>query len=283
MKTTHAVEVDGAALAAEVVACEQAQAEPVVLLHAGGTDSRVWDAQVASVAPKRTVIRYDRRGFGLTRVLHPVPHSHVADLCAVLDQLGVHRASLVGFSQGGRIALDLALAAPNRVASLLLVAPAVSGAPTPVVQGPAGQCFDAIAAAEAREDVEAVNELEARLWLDGPEASAGRVGGAARQLFLDMNGRALRSPTPGDAIEPPSAWARLDQVRCPVWILWGDLDLPHVQQRCQALVERIDAARGVCLSGLAHLPMLEAPDRFNVELQKFLALRCGPEPGASTP
>jgi pimeloyl-ACP methyl ester carboxylesterase len=283
MKTTHVVEVDGATLAAELRVCDRAQAEPVVLLHAGVTDSRVWEAQVAAIASTHTVVRYDRRGFGATRIHRPVPHSHVEDLCAVLDRLGVRRATLVGCSQGGRIALDFALAAPHRVASLLLVAPAVSGAPTSLDEGAAARCIDAIEAAEARDDIEAVNELEAQLWLDGPDASPGRVGGAARRLFLDMNGTALRSPTPGDDIEPPSAWARLDQVRCPVWVLWGDQDLPDLQQRCEALVDCIDGARGVCLPGLAHLPMLEAPDRFNVALQEFLALGGGPEPGASAP
>lgn len=279
MRNTHEVEVEGATLAAELVPCEQAQAQPVVLLHAGVTDSRVWDAQVAAVGTTRVVIRYDRRGFGSTRMRHPAPHSHVGDLCAVLDRLGVRRASFVGCSQGGRIALDLALTAPDRVASLLLVAPAVSGAPTPVLHGPAARLMDAIEAAEARRDVEAVNELEARLWLDGPEAAAGRVGGDARKLFLDMNGKALRSAAPGRVIEPPSAWTRLDRVRCPVWVLWGDLDLHHVQQRCEALVGRIEAARGVQFSCTAHLPMLEAPGRFSGALEEFLGSHVEPRTG----
>jgi pimeloyl-ACP methyl ester carboxylesterase len=272
MNPTHEVEVDGATLAVEYVQGEWPSADPVVFLHAGVADSRMWNAQQAAVGPARATLRYDRRGFGLTRVQRPARHSHLADLCAVLDAVGVQGADFVGSSQGGRIALDFALAAPHRVTSLLLVAPAVSGAPISAVEGHTARLTAAIEAAEARNDIDQVNELEAQLWLDGPDGPAGRVGGAGRALFLDMNGKALRSPAAGDATEPPSAWDKLDRVRCPAWVMWGDRDLPHVKARSEDLVERIDTARRVLLPGTAHLPMIEAPERFNAQLKTFLSI-----------
>lgn len=272
MKPTLTLQLDGAALAVEHVPQAGAAVEPVVFLHAGVGDSRMWESQRATVGPLRSTLRYDRRGFGASRVLHAVAHSPVADLVAVLDAIGVPRAVFVAGSQGGRIALDLALADPARVAAMLLVAPAVSGAPEPELEGPAAALSEAIEAAdEQRGDADAVNELEAQLWLDGPTAPAGRVGGEARALFLDMNGIALRSPDPGDEIEPPSAWQRLGNVRCPSWIVWGDLDLPEVQNRCEQLARRIAGARAEPLPGTAHLPMLEASDRFNAVLGRFLS------------
>jgi pimeloyl-ACP methyl ester carboxylesterase len=268
--STHDIEVDGAVLAVEFVRCDRASAAPVVFLHAGVADSRMWDAQQAALRTQRSTLRYDRRGFGITKVRRPVTHSLVGDLCAVLDAVGVERADFVGCSQGGRIALDLALAAPDRVASLLLVAPAVTGAPALVPEESTGSLASAIEAAEVSADLDRVNELEAQLWLDGPAGPVGRVGGSARELFLDMNGKALRSPITGDAVEAHSAWHRLEDVRCPSCVLWGDLDLPHLQSRCEVIVERIRQARRVVFPGAAHLPPLEAPDRFNAALQAFL-------------
>jgi pimeloyl-ACP methyl ester carboxylesterase len=271
MNPSHEVEVDGAVLAVAFERGEGIGATPVLFLHAGVADSRMWDAQQPLAAALRPTLRYDRRGFGATRIRRPTPHSPVADLCAVLEAVGVERVDVVGCSQGGRIALDLALAAPGRVASLLLVAPAVTGAPAAELEGPTRRLADAIEAAEAAADVDAVNELEAQLWLDGPAGPAGRIGGSTRALFLDMNGKALRSPSAGDAIEAPAAWPRLEALACPAWVLWGDLDLPQLQSRCETLVERIPAARRRVLPGTAHLPSMEAPDRFNAELLAFLS------------
>lgn len=265
------VEVDGAVLSAQFVRGADASAVPVVFLHAGVADSRMWNAQQAALSPARSALRYDRRGFGDSEVRSAVAHSRLGDLRAVLDAAGVQRAHFAGCSQGGRIALDFALAEPDRAASLLLVAPAVSGAPQPAPQGRTARLARAIEAAEDAGDIDRVNQLEARLWLDGPSAPAGRIGGAARALFLDMNGRALRSPPAGDAIEPSSAWDRLNALRCPVLVLWGTLDLPLLKRRCEALLQRIGNARRIVLAGTAHLPPLEAPDRFNAALHDFLS------------
>jgi len=118
--------------------------------------------------------------------------------------------------------------------------------------------------------VQAANQLEAQLWLDGPLAPRGRVTGAARELFLDMNGIALAAADPGSAVDEPSAWVRLEQIGRPTLVVWGNLDLPHLQERCELLVQRIPGAKRVVLEGTAHLPGLEAPERFNAALADFL-------------
>ena len=119
----------------------------------------------------------DRRGFGLT-TYEPEPHADLVDTVAVLDDLGVAAAAVVGASMGGRLAVDLALAHPDRVAALVLIGPGVRGAPVLVPDSPAVEALDrAIQAAEEAGDLDAVNELEARVWLDGPHAPAGRVTG----------------------------------------------------------------------------------------------------------
>lgn len=271
MEVSRRIDVQGAVLAAEIRADPKSRGAPLVFLHAGVADSRMWQSQWESFGGRHPLLRYDRRGFGASRTLHAMAHSHVADLLAVMDAACIDRAVLVGCSQGGRIALDAALLEPERVLALVLVAPAISGAPQTEPPPEVRALTDAIDAVSDAGDIDAVNELEARLWLDGPSALPGRVTGPARELFLQMNGIALRAMDPGPAIEGPSAWDRLAQVAAPALLAWGDLDLPTIQARCDAAVRQLPSARGVVLPGVAHLPPLEAPQRFNAELLTFLA------------
>ena len=129
MSRTLHVEVDGATLAAEFIAPKASGGPPLVFLHAGVADGRMWQAQWEAFAGQHPLLRYDRRGFGQTRIHEARPYSRTRDLMAVMDAVGLRRVVLVGCSQGGRVALDLAVAHPDRVAALVLVAPAVGGAP----------------------------------------------------------------------------------------------------------------------------------------------------------
>lgn len=264
------VGVSGAVLHAEQAPGADPAAPALVFLHAGVSDGRLWQPQWDAFG-RHPRLRYDRRGFGRTRTEAPTPYSRTADLWAVMDTAGVGRAVLVGCSQGGRVAVDAALARPERVAALVLVAPAIHGAPQPALEGAVKALDEAIDAAIDAGRLHDANELEAHLWLDGPLAPRGRVGGAERALFLAMNAIALAAPDPGPAAEEPLAWPRLEALRLPTLVLWGDLDLPHLQQRCERLAQRIPGARTARLAGTAHLPNLEAPARFNAALAAFLA------------
>ncbi|HEU0042341.1 MAG TPA: alpha/beta fold hydrolase, partial [Jiangellaceae bacterium] len=117
-----------AVLAYDVIGEPRADAEPVLLVHAGVTDRRSWGPLTDRLALTRQVIRFDMRGFGET-TYEPEPWSRVDDAVAVLDAAGAARAAVVGASMGGSAAIDLTLAHPDRVERLVLIAPAVSGAP----------------------------------------------------------------------------------------------------------------------------------------------------------
>jgi len=246
---------------------------PLVCLHAGVCDRRMWAPQAEALRATHRILAYDRRGFGETRCT-PEPHSRVADLVAVLDATGVRRAVLMGCSQGGRLAIDATLAHPERVSALVLVACSVSGAPDDA-SGPFEPPVDALVAqleaAEARGDRGALNELEARAWLDGPAEPAGRVQGELRELFLDMNGIALAAENPGDLRDAASAWSRLDAIGVPTLIVWGTLDFAHIRARMRTLARRITGARSFTMDGVAHLPGLEQPAAFNAAVASFLA------------
>ena len=109
-------EVNGARLYYEAVG----EGEPLVLVHAGIADSRMWEGQLTAFADRYRVIRYDMRGFGMTAMVDG-PFSHHEDLRGLFDSLNVERVHLVGCSMGGGAALDFALEYPQRVGNLVLV------------------------------------------------------------------------------------------------------------------------------------------------------------------
>ncbi len=244
---------------------------PIVFLHAGVADRRSWAGTIAAIGADHPCVAYDRRGFGET-IYAPERFSHVADLVAVLAAFDARDVVLVGNSQGGRIAIDFALAHPERVRALVLVAPAVSGAVGEAPPAGSGEEWlaRAIEAADEAGDVERVGELEAHLWLDGPESDQGRVGGAARALFLDMNGRALRASSPGEEIEPPSAIERVAELAPPVHLVAGGRDVAQITARCRALAAQVPGASLTLFPGAAHLPQLEDPEAFAEDLRAFL-------------
>lgn len=256
--------------------CELVGAGPtLVFLHAGVADRRSWHGVMEALASRYLSVAYDRRGFGET-TYQAESYSHVDDLLAVLDALvddgmASNQVVLIGNSQGGRVAIDFALAHPQRVRALFLVAPAVSGEPDPDTLPDAVKRLDeAIEAAAAAGDRDLVNRLEAHLWLDGPRSPEGRVGGSARSLFLDMNGRALQAPSPGDEQAPPSAFERLGELAMPVHVVAGDLDLALFTASARTLASRVQQGTMTILPGVAHLPQLEEPQAFARELEQFL-------------
>jgi len=257
------VPASGVALAAERWPGEGA---PVVLLHAGVADRRAWRA----VAPELTApaIAYDRRGFGETPPTPP-PYTHLEDLVAVLDAAGGVPAWLVGNSMGGALALDAALSVPDRVAGLVLIAPAVNGQPEPdELDEDTMRIIGPLQEAGEAGDLDAQLRLHAHLWLDGPAAPEGRVGGPARELALAMNERILRNDVPDEEGEAGvDAWARLEEIAMPTTVVWGDRDVPFGIETCEAVAARIPGARTLVLAGLAHLPSLEQPDAVAAAIQ----------------
>jgi pimeloyl-ACP methyl ester carboxylesterase len=150
------IPVDGGEVWAEHVA---GPGVPVVLLHPGVGDSRVWDPVMPRLVERHRVIRYDVRGYG--RSAAPTAGFSLAgDLVSVLDQLGLEQVVLVGCSMGGDTALSLALAEPARVRALALLCPGVSGFPMPEEPELDAE-LDALV--EAR-DVAGVVQFGLRLW-----------------------------------------------------------------------------------------------------------------------
>jgi pimeloyl-ACP methyl ester carboxylesterase len=198
------------------------------------------------------------RGFGETTYEREDGWSPMADAVAVLDAAGLERAIVVAASMGGQAAIDLTLAHPERVAGLLLIGTAVRGAPYPELEeGPTAELNARLEAADAAGDVDAVGRLDAWMWLDGPSSPEGRVAGPVRELFLEMNGRALRAEDPGEEAELPAAWPRLGEIAVPTLVLLGRLDAEDILVIGEQLPALIPGARLRYLDGVAHVPHLE--------------------------
>ena len=238
---------------------------PMALLHAGVCDRRSW-REVGELLAREgcDVIAYDRRGFGEVPPADR-PFRHVDDALAVIEAASPDApAWLVGSSMGGGVALDAALAQPERVAGLVLLAPAISGDPEPddeTIIAATNGLAESIDAAWTAEDLEECNRLEVRLWLDGPGEPEGRVGGPPRELALEMNRIVLANgESELDGASGLDAASRLGEVSAPVIVACGELDVTLKLQRGAELAGALPNAGYHALPGRAHLPYLEAPD-----------------------
>ena len=242
---------------------------PVILLHAGVADLRMWDPQVPAFARQFDVIRPEMRGFGKSD-LPPRPWSARADLLALMDELGLKPAHLVGCSMGGSLALDFALDHAERVSKLVLVAAGVSGQQQD--EEKYGHLWAEVEAADKAGDNVALNEAEMHLWLDGPYRPKGYVRRELSELFLDMNGANMDNDwasAPNEHLEPP-AIERLSEISAPTLIVVGDKDLEPIRETADLLASSIRGARKAVIRDAAHLPSLEHPEEFNRVVLDFL-------------
>jgi len=243
----------------------------VVLVHAGIADARMWDPQWAALAAGHRVVRYEARGYGRTET-EDVEFSNRADLVAVMDALGLDRATLVGCSRGGHVALDTALEHPARVAGLVWVCGGVGGLATEATpaEREAGEREEALW--EAR-DWAALADHDVATWVDGLGQPPGRAPAAVRDLVRQMchetyvQEKAEGRPIP---LQPPAA-GRLGRVAAPTLVIQGALDTPSTRAAAEVVAAEIPGARRIDVAGVAHLPNLERPEWFTETLLEFLA------------
>ncbi len=234
----------------------------VVLITGASLDRRMWDAEAGWLKSQFTVIRYDLRAHGQSD-LPQAPFSNVNDLFEVLDELRIGKAALIGLSAGSTIALDAALQSPDRVARLVLTAPAISGyAPkdrprffTPLV-----------AALEARDYVKAAEVMLASPLFDVPDASRALV-----RSMVTENDRLWTVPR--ELMKGPArpAAERLDEVRTPTLVLVGERDLAAQREQADILGRRIPGARLVAVAGGGHMLNLTSAAAFKDAVAGFLA------------
>ena len=265
-------EINGAELNYEL----SGEGTAVVLVHEGVCDMRMWDELAEALAGEFTVLRYDMRGYG-DSTLPPGPFSQSGDLLALLDHVAIERAALVGVSYGGRVALDTAFVAPDRVTALVLAAPGLREHERSRVVAEFGNEEERLLDAG---EIDAATELNVRLWVDGPNRGPDAVAAEVRERVREMQRRAFEiqivayESTPPPGPEDPLD-VRLGEVTAPTFVIVGDEDVPDFLEIAERLESELPDARRIVLEDTAHTIPLERPGRFRDLTLGFLRERLG--------
>ncbi|MCC6929440.1 MAG: alpha/beta hydrolase [Gemmatimonadaceae bacterium] len=248
---------------------------PVVLIHGGNLDRRMWDSQVDTLRHHYRVIRYDARGFGRSSAAdRPFRAPH--DLAALLRAHRVSRATLVGLSMGGGIAIDFALAYPEMVSRPVLASPSVSGGRWPddadTLWLAAGR------AAFARGDSIGL----ARAWLGSAYIRTAlrtpEVEARLREIVTDNAGHLMQRARDQELereVSPPAA-DRLTELRMPVLLMVGSNDTPMLRAMASHFTARLPQVQRIDFPGVGHMINLETAAAFNRAVLEFLARPCLP-------
>jgi pimeloyl-ACP methyl ester carboxylesterase len=245
-------------------------APAVLLLHGFGASLQTWDGWAPGLEGDRRVIRYDLPGAALTG---PDPTGDYSDergeqvLLALMDRLGLPRASLVGHSLGGRLAWRMAADHPERVDKLVLVAPDGFASPgfeyehPPAVPAALGLMEIALPRALLRTSLEAAYGNPALL----SEASVDRyydlmrAPGVRGAMIERMEQILLHDPVPS-----------LARIRAPTLLIWGSKDTFIPQANAEDYLRAMPDATLHTLSGVGHLVQEEAPAASLAPVSAFL-------------
>jgi 3-oxoadipate enol-lactonase len=247
---------------------------PVILLHAGYLDRRMWDNQFLLFARSYRVIRYDARGLGRSGPAD-TPYSSFEDLYALIRALKLTRVTLIGASLGGAASLDLAVTHPELVEKLVLVGPGLSGYAWPPEDLNQRWRVEARAAL-AQADTVGVALAWAHSGYLLPASEQAPVAAKLRTLLADNVGfwkGVLRHPEGYDTAPSPPTLNRLAAVRAPALLIVGSRDLRDIHQIVDTLRQRLPNARTIVFREVGHLPSMEQPDRFSATVLDFLRMR----------
>ena len=249
------------------------EGHPLVLLHGGLVDRRLWDDQFAVFAQHYKVIRYDMRGYGDSGLLKKdtKPYSLRQDLHALLQFLGIEKTYLIGLSMGGGMAIDFTIEHPEMVDALITVGAGVSGFESE--DGDKSR-WDEVGEAFKKGDIARAVEITLQVWTDGPARTPEQVDGAVRERVRAMTTRNFNRPDDEDAPEPlslePPANARLSEIHVPTLIVVGEEDVRDMLAIGDILEAGIAGAKKVVIPGTAHHLNMEKPGEFNRVVLDFL-------------
>lgn len=270
--TTHTMgfaEVSGTRLAYE----HAGEGHPLVLIHGALVNRHLWDEQFDVFAQHYQVIRYDMRGFGDSALItnSTPPYSSSSDLYHLLRFLQIEKASVMGLSAGGALAIDFTIEHPEMVEALIPVAAGLMGYESassedlwPQIAGllQQGRLADAV-------------ELTLRHWTDGPERTPEQVNAQARERVREMTTANYQLPNDPDKFMPqpmqPPASQRLAEITAPTLVIYGDEDVKEVIEIAGILETDIKGAKKAMIPDTAHHLNLEQPARFNQIVLDFLA------------
>jgi pimeloyl-ACP methyl ester carboxylesterase len=234
---------------------------PLVLLHAGVTDRRLFDDVVPLLAGRHRVIRYDIRSAGESQDVAGA-YDPSDDLVGVLHALDAAPAHVVGVSGGATSAVCCAVRHPEVCSSLVACA---AGAPTsdwPPLFREHGKALDDAA---ARGDISSAIDLQLAMWLEGPLRTPRDVDPGVRaraRTMLDDLWRHWQRADPDVVWSDPGVGDRLHEIAVPTLGVAFELDHPFLGERAHAVGRAAPRGSVVTLAGGAHLLPLEQPAAF---------------------
>jgi 3-oxoadipate enol-lactonase len=236
---------------------------PLVFLNSLGTDLRIWDGLLPHFAGKYQIIRYDKRGHGLSDA-PPGPYTlgdHTADLLHLLDYLGLTKVGLIGDSVGGMIALDFALRHPERVRALI-------PCDTAAKIGTADYWHERITAVRAH-GIAPLAEIILSRWFSPTFI---RQQPAAYRGCYNM---LTRTPLEGyaatcEAIRDADLRDQVGQIQAPALVLCGAEDGATPPELVRSLAESMSNARFALIAHAGHIPSLEQPATMAAIIDAFL-------------
>jgi pimeloyl-ACP methyl ester carboxylesterase len=244
---------------------------PVVFLHGGFGDRRMWNDQFAEFAKNYFVVRYDQRGFGKSAKPN-AKYSPVSDLEILLDHLKIDKAHLVGNSMGGILAIDFVIQKPSRVRSITVVGAGPNGIE------PRKEEAERMTAVFKLAKEESLSKATA-LWIQNPmiavTSSLPKTAPLLKTMIEDNASIFEMRFWPFEQTDPPAV-KRLNEIKVPTLIVIGDKDIPGVQTAAEAATAGITGAKKVVMKNADHLPQMDNPEEFNRIVKEFLstALSC---------
>ena len=227
--------------------------QPIVLLHGFTQTGRSWQPTIAALGERYRALAPDLRGHGRAAAARPVDFAAIRD---DLLALAPPRFALGGYSMGGRIALDLALAAPERVTRLVLVG-ASPGLADPQERRARRAADDALADRIEGEGIEAFARAWANLPLFADQPPAVAAAADAERRRQDPAGLAAALRGLGTGVMEP-LWDELPRLQIPVALIVGERDA-----KFRAIAERmaraLPAATLHVVPRAGHAVQLEAP------------------------
>jgi 3-oxoadipate enol-lactonase len=227
-------------------------AHAVVFINSLGTDFRIWDELVEPLAKERRVIRFDKRGHGLSS--HDEPAATIADFAAdlagLLDHLRPGAATIVGLSIGGLIAQELYRLRPDLVASLVLNDTGHKIGTDEFWRG-------RIATVEGG-GIEAIADSVMERWFTA------EYRGNHPEMIAGWRTMLARTPKEGylaacRAISKADLTAGAGRIRAPATVIVGDQDLSTPPALAREIASLVPGAKLEIISGAGHLPCIEKP------------------------
>jgi len=244
--------------------------KPVVLIHGWAVDRRMWAHQVSAFRRSFTTVTYDRRGCGQSTAAADYT-LELEDIDAILDELKLGAAGIVGMSQGGRLAMRYAMAHPARVTGLVLQGAPLDDEPAPLPGDASVLPLSHYTELLKRGDRAGLaRELCAHALMGaGPRRSQAQA--EIDSMVADYRGEDLlrAAPTPADQL--PLRAADLAAIRTPTLVITGSNELLWLRRAADRIARNIYGARRRVIRGGGHFVNMTHIGDYNRCVAEFLA------------